>query len=411
MNKLQKQKKSYLGLAILIALVLGIITGICLQKHAEFTTDYLKPIGTIYVNLLKLLVVPVVLFSIIDGVFSLGSVKKVGSIGWKTVVFFLATTAVAIVIGLCAAYAFRGTFPVLQAAESSEITVPEVPKFMDTFVKIFPSNWLTPLVNSDMLPTIVIALLVGIGILLTGDDGKRVGDNLHSFYVVVMKIMSIVLWLTPLGVFCLMANVVALNGASILGSLAFVLLATYIAYIVHMVLVYGLTLTLFARISPIAFLRKMFPAMTTAFTTTSSNATLPLTMDGTNSLGCDREVSSFVLPLGCTINMDGAAIYMGVASVFIAKCYGIDLSLTQLITIVVTSTLASIGSAGVPGAAKVMLVMVLESIGVPVEGAIILWGIDVLFDMGRTCLNVTGDSVCALAVDKIEKAKRARKAQ
>ena len=410
MIKLQKQKKSYLGISILGALVLGIIAGICLQNQADFTTEYLKPIGTIYVNLLKLLVVPVVLFSIIDGVCSLGSVKKVGSIGWKTVVFFLITTALAIVIGLCAAYAFRGTFPVLQAPEGSEVTV-EVPKFMDTFVKIFPSNWLTPLVNSDMLPTIVIALLVGVGILLTGNDGKRVGDNLHSFYVVVMKIMSIVLWLTPLGVFCLMTNVVALNGASILGALGFVLLATYIAYIVHMVLVYGLTLRLIARISPVAFIKKMFPAMTTAFTTTSSNATLPLTIDGTNSLGCDNEVSSFVLPLGCTINMDGAAIYMGVASVFIAKCYGIDLTMTQIITVVLTATLASIGSAGVPGAAKVMLVMVLESIGVPVEGAIILWGIDVLFDMGRTCLNVTGDSVCALAVDRIEKAKRAKTAK
>lgn len=407
---MQKQKKSYLGISILGALVLGIIAGICLQNQADFTTEYLKPIGTIYVNLLKLLVVPVVLFSIIDGVCSLGSVKKVGSIGWKTVVFFLITTALAIVIGLCAAYAFRGTFPVLQAPEGSEVTV-EVPKFMDTFVKIFPSNWLTPLVNSDMLPTIVIALLVGVGILLTGNDGKRVGDNLHSFYVVVMKIMSIVLWLTPLGVFCLMTNVVALNGASILGALGFVLLATYIAYIVHMVLVYGLTLRLIARISPVAFIKKMFPAMTTAFTTTSSNATLPLTIDGTNSLGCDNEVSSFVLPLGCTINMDGAAIYMGVASVFIAKCYGIDLTMTQIITVVLTATLASIGSAGVPGAAKVMLVMVLESIGVPVEGAIILWGIDVLFDMGRTCLNVTGDSVCALAVDRIEKAKRAKTAK
>lgn len=407
---MQKQKKSYLGLAILIALVLGIVAGIILQKQADFTTNYLKPIGTIYVNLLKMLVVPVVLFSIIDGVVSLGSVKKVGSIGWKTVVFFLFTTALAIVIGLCFAYAFKGTFPLLEAGDTTEVTVPEVPKFMDTFVNIFPSNFIQPLLDTAMLPTIVIALLLGIGILLTGEDGKRVGDNFRSFYVVVMKIMSIVLWLTPIGVFCLMANVVALNGAKILGALGFVLLATYIAYIVHVVVVYGLTLKIFARISPVAFIKKMFPAMTTAFTTTSSNATLPLTLEGTNALGCDNEVSSFVLPLGCTINMDGAAIYMGVASVFIAKCYGIDLSLTQLITIVLTATLASIGSAGVPGAAKIMLVMVLESVGIPVEGAIILWGIDNIFDMGRTCLNVTGDSVCALAVDRIEKNRRARKA-
>lgn len=400
---MQKQKKSHLGLAILIALIFGIVAGIFLQKQAEFTTDYLKPIGTIYVNLLKMLVVPVVLFSIIDGVVSLGSIRKVGSIGWKTVVFFLVTTALAIVIGLCFAYAFKGTFPLLEVGEATEITVPEIPKFMDTFVNIFPSNFIQPLLDTAMLPTIVIALLLGIGILLTGDDGKRVGDNFHSFYVVVMKIMSIVLWLTPIGVFCLMANVVALNGTKILGALGFVLLATYIAYIVHMIVVYGLTLKLFAKISPIAFVKKMFPAMTTAFTTTSSNATLPLTLEGTVALGCDNEVSSFVLPLGCTINMDGAAIYMGVASVFIAKCYGIDLTLTQLITIVLTATLASIGSAGVPGAAKIMLVMVLESVGIPVEGAIILWGIDNIFDMGRTCLNVTGDSVCALAVDRIEK--------
>lgn len=403
-----KKRRVSLVFVIFIALILGIGAGIALQNYADFTTEYLKPIGTIYVNILKLLVVPIVLFSIIDGVVSLGSVKKVGSIGWKTLVFFLITTAFAIVIGLLSAFIFKGSFPGLQTAELEYEATST--KFMDVLTNIFPSNWLAPLLNADMLPTIVIALLVGIGILLAKDDGKRVAENFHSFYVVIMKIMNVVLWLTPIGVFCLMCNVIAVNGASILTALGFVLLAAYIAYIVHAVVVYGLTVGIVAKINPIAFFKKMFPAMTTAFTTTSSNATLPLTIDCTNSLGANKEVSAFVLPLGCTINMDGAAIYMGIISVFIAKCYGIDLSASQLLTIVFTATLASIGSAGVPGAAMVMLVMVLESVGLPVEGIALVVGIDKLFDMGRTCLNVTGDAACALAVDRIEKNRRNRKA-
>lgn len=403
---MKTQKKLPLGFFILIALVLGVVAGILLQNNAEWTTNYLKPIGNIYVNLLKLLVVPVVLFSIIDGVVSLGSIKKVGSIGWKTVVFFLITTMFAIIIGLASAYIFKGSFPVLQTADLQyEATTT---KFMDVLSNIFPSNWLAPLLNADMLPTIVIALLAGIGILLAKDDGKRVGENFHSFYCVIMKIMGIVLWLTPIGVFCLMANVIAINGASILTALGFVLLAAYVAYIVHTVVVYGLTVGLIAKINPLTFFKKLFPAMTTAFTTTSSNATLPLTIECTNSLGAEKEVSAFVLPLGCTINMDGAAIYMGIISVFIAKCYGIELTLVQLLTIVLTATLASIGSAGVPGAAMVMMAMVLESVGLPVEGIALVVGIDKLFDMGRTWLNVTGDAACALAVDRIEKNKAQR---
>lgn len=402
----KKRKGLSLGIVILITLVLGVAAGILLRKNVAFTADYLKPLGTIYVNLLKLMVVPVVLFSIIDGMISLGSIRRVGSIGWKTLVFFLITTAVAIIIALAFAHVFEGAFPLLENAETFE---PTKTKFMDVLVNIFPSNFLTPLLNSDMLPTIVIAILVGIGILLAGSASQKVSEAVHALYLVIMKIMGIVLWLTPVGVFCLMANTIAVNGASVLSALGIVLLVTYLAYIAHFVITYGFTLSVIAKLNPFRFLRGMFPAMVTAFSTTSSNATLPLTIECTTKLGASKDVSAFVLPLGCTINMDGAAIYMGVAAVFISKCYGIDLSFSSLAMIVITSTLASIGSAGVPGAALVMLAMVLESAGLPVDGIALVVSIDKLFDMGRTCLNVTGDSVCALAIDRIEKKRIAKK--
>lgn len=406
----QKQKKSYLGLAILIAMVLGIVAGILLQGHSDITGKYIAPIGTIYLNLLKMMIVPVVLFSIVDGVISLGSVRKVGSIGWKTVVFFIGTTALAIVIGLASALIFRGSFPTdVQAV--ADYTPPEKMDFIGQIVKIFPSNIIDPMLNSTMLPIILIALLFGVGILLSDKDGNRIGRGVHSLNTVILKVLEMIMWVTPIGVFCIMTNLVASKGASILGALGIVILAAYVAYIIHMVLVYGVTLATVARVSPIEFLKKMNPAMTTAFTTTSSNATLPITMECTNELGCDKEVSAFVLPLGCTINMDGAAIYMGVATVFLAQYHGIALSVGDLLMVILTATLASVGSAGVPGAAMVLLAMVLSSVGIPIESIALIYGVDKIFDMGRTLLNVTGDSVCALAVDRIEKTRRAKKEQ
>ncbi len=407
-----KCKKVSLGIIILFALILGIVTGILLQDYGEFTTEYLKPFGTIYINMLKMLVIPVVLFSIVEGVVSLGSVKKVGSIGWKTAVFFLSTTLIAAVIGLVAARLFSPEFPVL--AKQVMETKYEPRTFMQELVAVFPSNWLQPLIDADMLPTIVIALLTGFGILLSGKDGTRVAEGFHSFYAVVMKMMGIVLWLTPVGVFCLITDTIAVNGVQILSSLGIVLLAAYVAYFVHTIVVYGFTLLAFAKINPFSFVKTMFPAMVTAFTTTNSSATLPLSMECTNRLGAGKETTSFILPLGCTVNKDGAAIYMCVIAVFVAKCYGIQLSTADLITIAATSTLASIGSAGMPGAAMVMLTVVFSSIGLPLEGIALVAGIDKLFDMGRTCLNMTGDSVCALAIDRFEKNKierRLRKSQ
>ena len=406
---MEKKQRFSLAIQIFIALALGILVGILLQGKGDFTKAYIQPIGTIYINLLKFMVVPIVLFSIIDGTISLGDIRRVGSIGWKTFVYYMATTAVAVVIGIVFATLFKGFFPLLQTAGLKYEA--KSANFMEVIVAMFPKNILEPLLKADMLPLILMALLIGVGILLSGEDGKRVGKGVKSIYTVVMKMMEIIIRLTPIGVFCLMTNVIAINGATIVSSLGIVLGVAYLGYFTHIVIVYGLSVHLFAKISLMKFLRGMMPAMTTAFTTSSSNATLPLTIQCSNDLGADPSVSSFVLPLGATINMDGTAIYMGVNCLFIAACFGVNLTIPQLISVVLTAVLASIGTAGVSGAGMIMLAMVLTSVNLPVEGIALIAGIDRLFDMGRTTLNITGDATAALAVSQWDRAAKAKKAK
>lgn len=403
----KEKKKLSLSAWIFIGMFAGIITGVLFLKNPEFTTNYIKPFGTIYINLLKFLVVPVVLFSITDGVISLKDIKRVGSIGWKTFVYYMVTTAIALVIGLVYANIFKGSFPLLNTTDAAYEA--KSTNIMDVIVNIFPSNILSPMVNADMLPVIVIALFFGAGILVSGDKGKKVGDFINSLYEVTMKIMLMIIKITPIGVFCLMCNVVAVNGPKIVGSLALVIGVAYIAYITHVIVVYGSSVRFLSGMSLGKFLKGMAPAMICAFTTTSSNATLPLTIECSNKLGSDPEVSSFVLPLGATINMDGTAIYMGVTSVFIATCYGVNLTLGQMATIVLTATLASVGTAGVSGAGMIMLAMVLQSVNLPVAGIALIAGVDKLFDMGRTTINITGDATCATFISKVERKKKARK--
>lgn len=406
---MEKKRRFSLAIQIFIALALGILVGILLQGKGDFTKAYIQPIGTIYINLLKFMVVPIVLFSIIDGTISLGDIRRVGSIGWKTFVYYMTTTAIAVVIGIVFATLFKGFFPLLQTAGLKYEA--KSANFMEVIVAMFPKNILEPLLKADMLPLILMALLIGVGILLSGEDGKRVGKGVKSIYTVVMKMMEIIIRLTPIGVFCLMTNVIAINGATIVSSLGIVLCVAYLGYFTHIVIVYGLSVHLFAKISLMKFLCGMMPAMTTAFTTSSSNATLPLTIQCSNDLGADPSVSSFVLPLGATINMDGTAIYMGVNCLFIAACYGVNLTIPQLISVVLTAVLASIGTAGVSGAGMIMLAMVLTSVNLPVEGIALIAGIDRLFDMGRTTLNITGDATAALAVSKWDRAAKAKKAK
>ena len=409
---MEKKKKLSLPAKIFIGMLAGIIVGLLFIKNPAFTTDYLKPIGTIYINLLKFLVVPVVLFSITDGVISLKDLKRVGSVGLKTFIYYMFTTALAVVIGLVVVNLFKGYFPALSSADlgALEYTAKETPKVMDVIVNIFPSNLVQPMVNADMLPVIVIAIFFGAGVLAAGEKGEKIGEWINCMNEVVMKIMMMIIEFTPYGVFCLMANVVAVNGASIVGTLALVIGVAYIGYIIHVVVVYGLSVKFLSKMSPIAFFKGIAPAMMCAFTTTSSNATLPLNIECCNDLGAEPEISSFVLPLGATINMDGTAIYQAVCAVFIACCYGIDLTLSQMAMIVLTATLASVGTAGVSGAGMIMLAMVLTSVGLPVEGIAIIAGVDKLFDMGRTTLNITGDATCAMWISRLERDKAAKKA-
>ena len=405
-----KKLKSNLALQIFIALVLAIIAGLLFgEKGAGFANSYIKPFGTIFLNLLKFIVCPIVLFSILCGMISMKDIRKVGSIGVKTIVYYMLTTAVAIVIGLVLGQLMKGAFPALSTSDLA-YEAKEATPFMNVLVDVFPSNFLAPLVNANMLQIIVIALFVGFGIILVGEKAAKVRTLIEQTNEVFMKVMELILKLSPIGVFCLLTPVVAANGAQIIGSLAMVLLTAYIAYILHAIIVYSTTVKTLGGMSPLKFFKGMAPAMIFAFSSASSVGTLPLTLECSEKLGAEKETASFVLPLGATINMDGTAIYQGVCAIFIASCFGIDLTLGQMATIVVTATLASIGTAGVPGAGMVMLAMVLTSVGLPVEGIALVAGVDRIFDMGRTVLNITGDASCSIVVSNLERKKELKKA-
>ena len=397
-----KKIKSSLALQIFISLLLAIAAGLLLGNHAAFANAYIKPFGTIFLNLLKFIVCPIVLFSILSGMISMKDIRKVGSIGLKTIVYYMLTTAVAIVIGLIMGQLFKGAFPALETTDLV-YEAKEATPFMQVLVDIFPSNFLAPLVNANMLQIIVIALLTGFGIILVGEKADGVRILIEQLNEVFMKVMELILKLSPIGVFCLLTPVVAANGAMIVGSLAMVLLCAYVSYFLHAMIVYSTTVRTLGGMSPIQFFKGMVPAMIFAFSSASSVGTLPLTLECSEKLGADKEISAFVLPLGATINMDGTAIYQGVCAIFIASCFGIELTLAQMATIVITATLASIGTAGVPGAGMVMLAMVLTSVGLPVEGIALVAGVDRIFDMGRTVLNITGDASCSVIVSNLER--------
>ena len=404
---MQEKKKMSLAMQIFIAMLLAIFAGLLLQGRAEFATNFIKPFGTIFLNLVKFIVVPIVLFSIMCGIISMKDIRKVGSIGLKTVVFYLCTTAFAVTIGLIGGNLFKGLFPVIATTDLS-YEAKEATSFMDTLVNIFPSNFFKPLVEANMLQVIVMAVLMGFSIILVGEKNARVVSAFNDLNDIFMKCMELILKLSPIGVFCLLCPIIATNGTAIIGSLAMVLLTAYICYVFHAVLVYSLSVRAMGGMSPAKFFKGMMPAIIFAFSSASSVGTLPINLDCTQKLGAKKEVASFVLPLGATINMDGTAIYQGVCAIFIAACYGIQLTLPQMLTIVLTATLASIGTAGVPGAGMVMLAMVLTSVGLPVDGIALVAGVDRIFDMGRTTVNITGDAACAIVVSNIEQ-KREKK--
>ena len=403
---MKEKKKLALSTQIFIALVLAIFAGLAFTDDPTFARTYIKPFGTIFLNLIKWIVGPLVFFSIMAGVVSMRDIKKVGAIGGKTVVYYLCTTAFAVAIGLLFANVFKGIFPVLSTTDLSYEPSATSVNFMDTLVGIFPSNFVKPFVDANMLQIIVASLIIGFALILISERNDntdfRAVDIANE---ICMKAMEMILKLSPFGVFCLLCPVVAENGPAVLGSLLKVLLVAYLCYIVHAVVIYSASVKVLGGLSPVAFFKGMMPAIMMAFSSASSVGTLPLNLECTEKLGADREVASFVLPLGATINMDGTAIYQGVCSVFIASCFGIQLTFPQMLTIVLTATLASIGTAGVPGAGMVMLAMVLQSVGLPVEGIALVAGVDRIFDMGRTTVNITGDAACAICVSEMERKK------
>ena len=408
------KKKLPLAFWIFIGLAVGVVAGLILMNvpdgaGIDVAKNYIKPWGDIFLNLLKFVVVPIVLFSIASGVISMKDISKVGAIGGKTVVCYMCTTAFAVVLALILANVATGMglFHVLDTTDLS-YTPPEGQSIMTVIVNIFPSNAVKPLVDATMLQVIVISLFLGFGILLAGEKGLVAAQIVDSFNEVFMKIMDLIIRLSPIGVACLICPVVAENGPMILRDLVAVLALAYVGYILHALIVYSSTVKLLGGVSPLEFFKGMAPAMMMAFSSASSVGALPFNLECTERLGARREVASFVLPLGATINMDGTAIYQGVCAVFIATAYGVSLSLGDMVTIVLTATLASIGTAGVPGAGMVMLAMVLQSVGLPIEGIALVAGIDRVFDMGRTTVNITGDAACTIIVSKMEDRKEAR---
>ncbi len=396
-------KKLSLTVRIAIALGLGVVVGIGLQKYAFVATDYIRPVGTIYLNLIKMIVVPVVTLSIIQGVISLQDVRKVGAIGGRTLGYFLCTTAIAVTLGLVIAN-------VLQVGAGLELPTGELvyeaaqhPDPMQTLVNIFPDNIVAPFAQASMLQVIVVALLFGFGILGAGEKGTVVTKAVDSLAGISFRVMDWILQLSPIGVFALICPVVAQQGAEVLLPLLQVVLVAYLGYLAHILLVYTPSVALFARISPRRFLKQMRKSMLFAFGSASSVGALPFNLTATERLGVPRSVSGFVLPLGATVNMDGTAIYQGVCVMFIARIFGVELDLVQQLTVVLTAVLASVGTAGVPGSGMIMLAMVLQSVGLPVEGIALVAGIDRILDMGRTVVNVTGDATCCVCVHAWQK--------
>ena len=382
-----KQVKSKSVIGIIVALVLSVIIGVALQGNLEIAFMF-QPLGTVYVNLIKMIMVPLVFSSLILGITSITDVKKIGKIGILTVMIFLITTAIAVVIGLILSNIFVPGEGIL--IESVAYEAKAMPGFTDTIVGVFPSNILEALLNANMLQIIFIAIILGVAIVKI--KGNLLKGIIEEIFDVTSMITKWIMALTPLGVLGLMIPTVAQNGINVLLPLGKLILVFYLAVVIYISITYCVSVK--------NFFRGLFPAQVVAFVSCSSAAALPVSMQRVQGeLGVSKEVSGFVLPLGATINMDGNALYQGIVALFVAQAYGIELSLTMQMIIVLTGTLASIGAAGVPGAGMIVLSTVLASAGLPIDGIALVAGIDRILDMGRTYVNVTGDAMTACIVE------------
>ncbi|OXS75170.1 dicarboxylate/amino acid:cation symporter [Domibacillus enclensis] len=404
-------KKMSLTTKIIAALILGAVVGLILNLVAPNVFDVLNtyvfvPVGQIFLSLISMLVVPLVFFSIVLGTAGLGDPKKLGRIGVKTVGYFLITTCIAIIIGLSlAAIVQPGAAGEFDTA-GAEFTAEEAPPVSETLMNIIPKNPINAMAEGNMLQLIVFAVFIGLALTALGDKTKGIFSLVEQGNEIMMYLVGIVMKFAPYGTFGLIATAIGTQGWDAILAMGSYMLVVLAALFIHGVVTYGGTVAFLAKKSPIWFFKKFAPAMGVAFSTSSSNATLPVSMEvAQDELKVPEPISSFVQPLGATINMDGTAIMQGVATMFIAQAYGLDLTMGELATVVLTAVLASIGTAGVPGVGLIMLAMVLGSVGLPVEGIGLIIGIDRLLDMTRTAVNITGDAACALFVGESEKNK------
>ena len=358
--------------------------------------------GQVFISLLKLMVVPLVFFSLTSGVSSLDQNLSLGRIAGKTLGLYLTTTAIAITIGLTIAVLFNPGNN-LDLETSISLSIPESPNIKDIVLGIIPSNPIKAMADGNMLQIIVFSILFGIAIRSLGDSVKIIKDAVNSITEIVLKLVMFIINIAPYGVFCLMSVLFAEKGLTVLGDLSFYFFIVVSALLLHGFLTYSLLLILFVKVNPLKFFNKIKSLMLFAFSTSSSNATIPVTLRTViDNIGVNRKIASFTVPLGATINMDGTAIMQGVATVFIANAYSIDLLFVDYLMVILTATLASIGTAGVPGVGLIMLAMVLNQVGLPVEGIALIIGVDRLLDMLRTVVNVTGDSTVSTIVANSE---------
>lgn len=407
-------KKIPLHTQIFIGLVLGVVVGLVFGEKAQLV----KPIGTIFLRLITMIVVPLVLVSLMLGTASLGDIRKLGRIGAKTAIYFVITTVIAISFGLGLANLVqpgKGLDESVKSqlyqsyeseAEMGVSQMEEKPSLKDLLINIVPENPFNALVKGDMLQVIFLALLFGMVLtLIQKEKSKPLIDFLEGLNDAIIKVVHIIMKLAPYGVFGLIAAVIGQYGLDILMTLLKYSLVVIGGLFLYTFSVNSFTVSFLGKLNPFRFFKAVKDAMVIAFSTSSSQATLPVAMENVEDVGVTREYSSFVIPLGATVNMDGTALYQGVAAVFIAQIYGMSLGLTQQLTIVLMAVLSSVGAAGVPSAGIITLAMVLKQIGIPLEGIALILGVDRILDMCRTTTNMVGNMACSVVVKQLESRK------
>lgn len=394
---------------ILIALILGLVVGLGFNLFLSdvFPTVnefFFVPLGNLFVKLVKMLVVPIVFFSIALGAAGIGDPKKLGRIGGKSLLFFLTTTGIGIALAMTLAVILKpGTVGSFNLSDATYEPTTQAPSFVDTLLNIIPENPIAAASTGNMLQVIFFAAFLGLGMSLISNKVPTLYKVMEEINELMMKLVSLVMYTAPIGAFALIASAIGQLGLQGMQAMLFYLFVVLLGLFLHATLTYGTALKVFGKTNPIMFVKEFFPAMVVAFSTSSSSATLPVAMQMTQErLNVPKNISSFIQPLGATINMDGTAIMQGVATIFIAQVFQVELTFTQMLVVVLTAILASIGTAGVPGVGLIMLAMVLEQVGLPVEGIALIIGVERIIDMFRTTVNITGDAVCAIIVSRSE---------